>query len=295
VKVLAPATIANFGPGFDVFGLCLAKPVDVIVFKESDEVTLEVEGFDVPSDPEKNVASISALALLKMLNVEMGFNMKLKKGIRPKSGLGSSGASAIGGALAVANALGVRDKNLIIKAALEGEKAASGSAHGDNVVPALFGGFTILKSLHYLEVFKLDVDFELVVVLPEVEVSTRKARSVLPRDIPLGDAVKNLALASALISALKEGDLETVGRLLDDYLVIPYRKPLIPWFDKVRKAALESGAYGVSLSGSGPAMFALGEDLRNIGKSMVEAFESEGIRAEYFITKVGGGAKCSDV
>ncbi|WP_457754732.1 homoserine kinase [Thermococcus sp.] len=295
MKVSAPATIANFGPGFDVFGLCLDEPRDIIKIKESDEVAIEVKGFDVPDDPEKNVASISALALLKMLKAEIGFKMKIRKGIRPKSGLGSSGASALGGALALAKLLGVENRELIIKAALEGEKAASGSAHGDNIVPSLFGGFTILKSLSPLEVFKLDVSFKLVIVLPEVEVSTKRARQVLPRYVPLSDAVRNLALASALISALKEGDIEKAGKLLDDYLVIPYRKPLIPWFDNVRKAALESGAYGVSLSGSGPAMFALGENLRNIGKVMVEAFENEGIRAEYFITKVGGGAKCSDV
>jgi len=295
MKVSAPATIANFGPGFDVFGLCLDEPRDIIKIKESDEVRVEVEGFNVPEEPEKNVASISAIALLKMLETNMGFKIKVKKGIRPKSGLGSSGASSLGGALAMASLLGVEDKGLIIKAALEGEKAASGSAHGDNIVPSLFGGFTILKSLSPLEVFKLDANFKLVIVLPEVEVSTKKARAVLPRYVPLSNAVRNLALASALISALKEGDIEKVGKLLDDYLAIPYRKPLMPWFDNVRKAALENGAYGVSLSGSGPAMFALGEDLRNIGKAMVEAFENEEIKAEYFITKVGGGAKCLGV
>ncbi len=295
MKVSAPATIANFGPGFDVFGLCLDEPRDIIKIKESDEVRVEVEGFNVPEEPEKNVASISAIALLKMLETNMGFKIKVKKGIRPKSGLGSSGASSLGGALAMASLLGVEDKGLIIKAALEGEKAASGSAHGDNIVPSLFGGFTILKSLSPLEVFKLDANFKLVIVLPEVEVSTKKARAVLPRYVPLSNAVRNLALASALISALKEGDIEKVGKLLDDYLAIPYRKPLMPWFDNVRKAALENGAYGVSVSGSGPAMFALGEDLRNIGKAMVEAFENEEIKAEYFITKVGGGAKCLGV
>lgn len=295
MKVSAPATIANFGPGFDVFGLCLDAPKDIIRIKENDEVKIEVEGFNVPEEPEKNVASVSALALLKMLKAEMGFKMKVKKGIRPKSGLGSSGASALGGALALAKLLGVEDREIIIKAALEGERVASGNAHGDNVVPSLFGGFTILKALSPLEVFKLDVDFKLVIVLPEVKVSTKKARAVLPQYVPLSDAIRNLAFASALVSALKEGDLEKVGKSLEDHLAIPYRKPLMPWFDRVRKAALESGAYGASLSGSGPSMFALGEDLRNIGKAMVEAFENEGIRAEYFITKVGGGARCSGV
>jgi len=291
MKVSVPATIANFGPGFDVFGLCLEKPRDVIEVELSDEIRVEVKGYSVPEEPEKNVASVSALSLLKILGIESGFKMKIKKGIRPGSGLGSSGASALGGALAMAKLLDIDDRELIIKAALEGERIASGKAHGDNIIPALFGGFTILKSLSPLEVFKISPKLKLVVVLPDVEISTRRARQVLPKYVPLSDAIRNIALASSLVLALKENDVKGVGQLLDDHLAIPYRKPLIPWFDKVRKVALEGGAYGVSLSGSGPAMFAIGENLKNIGKAMVEAFEEEGIKAEYFISEVGGGAE----
>jgi len=291
MKVSVPATIANFGPGFDVFGLCLEKPRDVIEVELSDEIRVEVKGYSVPEEPEKNVASVSALSLLKILGIESGFKMKIKKGIRPGSGLGSSGASALGGSLAMAKLLDIDDRELIIKAALEGERIASGKAHGDNIIPALFGGFTILKSLSPLEVFKISPKLKLVVVLPDVEISTRRARQVLPKYVPLSDAIRNIALASSLVLALKENDVKGVGQLLDDHLAIPYRKPLIPWFDKVRKVALEGGAYGVSLSGSGPAMFAIGENLKNIGKAMVEAFEEEGIKAEYFISEVGGGAE----
>lgn len=291
MKVSAPATIANFGPGFDVFGLCLEKPRDFIRVKLSDEIEVKVKGYRVPEEPHKNVASVSALSLLRQAGVESGFKMKIKKGIRPKSGLGSSGASALGGALAIARLLDIEDKEIILRAALEGERVASGSSHGDNVVPALFGGFVILKSLFPLEVFKIDAKLKLAVVLPEVEVSTKRAREVLPKYVPLSDAVRNLALASSLVLALENGDIEEVGKLLDDYLAIPYRKPIIPWFDRVRKAALESGAYGLSISGSGPAVFALGENLDEIGKAIVGAFEEEGINAEYFISKVGGGAE----
>ncbi|MCD6139586.1 MAG: homoserine kinase [Thermococcus sp.] len=291
MKVSAPATIANFGPGFDVFGLCLEKPRDFIRVRLSDEIEVKVKGYRVPEEPHKNVASVSALSLLREVGVESGFKMKIKKGIRPKSGLGSSGASALGGALAIARLLDIEDKEIILRAALEGERVASGSPHGDNVVPALFGGFVVLKSLFPLEVFKIDAKLKLAVVLPEVEVSTKRAREVLPKYVPLSDAVRNLALASSLVLALENGDIEKVGKLLDDYLAIPYRKPIIPWFDRVRKAALESGAYGLSISGSGPAVFALGENLGEIGKAIVEAFEEEGINAEYFISKVGGGAE----
>ncbi|RLF81484.1 homoserine kinase [Thermococci archaeon] len=291
MRVSVPATIANFGPGFDVFGLCLEKPRDFIRVKLSDEIEVKVKGYKVPEEPDKNVASVSALFLLREVGVESGFKMKIKKGIRPKSGLGSSGASALGGALAIARLLDIEDKEIILRAALEGERVASGSSHGDNVVPALFGGFVILKSLFPLEVFKIDAKLKLAIVLPEVEVSTKRAREVLPKYVPLSDAVRNLALASSLVLALENGDIEEVGKLLDDYLAIPYRKPIIPWFDRVRKAALESGAYGLSISGSGPAVFALGENLDEIGKAIVGAFEEEGINAEYFISKVGGGAE----
>jgi len=291
MRVSVPATIANFGPGFDVFGLCLEKPRDFIRVKLSDEIEVKVKGYKVPEEPDKNVASVSALFLLREVGVESGFKMKIKKGIRPKSGLGSSGASALGGALAVARLLDIEDKEIILRAALEGERVASGSFHGDNVVPALFGGFVVLKSLFPLEVFKIDAKLKLAVVLPEVEVSTKRAREVLPKYVPLSDAVRNLALASSLVLALENGDIEEVGKLLDDYLAIPYRKPIVPWFDRVRKAVLESGAYGLSISGSGPAVFALGENLGEIGKAIVEAFEEEGINAEYFISKVGGGAE----
>ena len=291
MRVSVPATIANFGPGFDVFGLCLEKPRDFIRVKLSDEIEVKVKGYRVPEEPHKNVASVSALFLLREVGVESGFKMKIKKGIRPKSGLGSSGASALGGALAIARLLDIEDKEIILRAALEGERVASGSPHGDNVVPALFGGFVVLKSLFPLEVFKIDAKLKLAVVLPEVEVSTKRAREVLPKYVPLSDAVRNLALASSLVLALESGDIEEVGKLLDDYLAIPYRKPIIPWFDKIRKAALESGAYGLSISGSGPAVFALGENLDEVGKAIVEAFEEEGINAEYFISKVGGGAE----
>ncbi|CAB49949.1 homoserine kinase [Pyrococcus abyssi] len=289
-RIYAPATIANFGPGFDVFGMAIEEPGDEVIVKESDSFEIEVEGYDVPRD-ENNVAVISAKALFKMVGEEGGVKIRLKKGVRPKSGLGSSGASSVAGALAAARVLGVDNDELIIMAALEGEKAASGSPHGDNVIPSYYGGFNILESLNPLRVHRVDVELNVVVVLPEVEVPTKEARRIVPEKVPLKDAIKNLAMASSLVLALKEGDIETVGRLLDDNLALPYRKKLMPWFDEVRKAGLEAGAYGVTVSGSGPSLFAIGENLKDIGKAMKEKFEELGIRAEFWITKTGRGAK----
>jgi homoserine kinase len=289
MRVRVHATIANFGPGFDVFGVGIGEPYDELTFRESDEWSVEVRGFPVPAD-ETNVAVVSAKALADLLGEEVALRMELKKGIRPKSGLGSSGASSLAGALAMARVLGVEDEGLILRAAMEGEKAASGSAHGDNVVPAYYGDFTVIESSEPLRVWRLPVDFEVVAVLPSVEIPTSEARRVLPPKIPRGDAVRNLALASSLVLALRENDLPAVGRLLDDRIALPYRKSLMPWYETVRKAALEAGAYGFSVSGSGPAVFALGEDVAQIGKAIAEAFSGIGIEADVYVTKAGRGA-----
>ncbi len=289
MRVRVHATIANFGPGFDVFGVGIGEPYDELSFKESDEWAIEVRGHDVPADGS-NVAVIAAKALASMVGEELALEMELVKGIRPKSGLGSSGASSLAGALAAAKILGVEDDGLILRAAMEGERAASGSAHGDNVVPAYYGDFTVIESYEPLMVHKIPVDFDVVAVLPSVEIPTSEARRVLPQKIPREDAIRNVALASSLVIALGEGDLRAVGRLLDDRIALPYRRGLMPWYDKVRKAALDSGAYGFSVSGSGPAVFAIGEDVVQIGGAVREAFGEMGIDAHVYVTKAGRGA-----
>lgn len=289
MRVRVPASIANFGPGFDVFGVGIEKPYDKIKVREADEWRIKVSGFSVPED-ETNVALISAKTLAGFVGEDIRLEIKLKKGIRPKSGLGSSGASSLAGALASALVLGIEKDEVIIKAALEGEKSASG-LHADNVVPSYYGDFTIIESIHPLRVHRIPVDFQVAVVLPEVEVLTHEARSLIPNRIPTENAVRNVALASALVKALMEENLTDVGRLLQDTIAFPYRRTLLPWFDKVKKAALDAGAYGLFVSGSGPAVFALGEDLRGIGKSIVEAFLEMGIKAELYITTAGRGAE----
>ena len=289
MRVRVHATIANFGPGFDVFGVGIGEPYDELSFRESDEWVIEVKGYEVPDD-DSNVAVIAAKALASIVGEELALKMELRKGIRPKSGLGSSGASSLAGALAAAKVLDVENDSLILRAAMEGERAASGSAHGDNVVPAYYGDFTVIESYEPLRIHRIPVDFDVVAVLPSVEIPTSEARRVLPQKIPREDAIKNVALAASLVIALGEGDLRAVGRLLDDRIALPYRKSLMPWYGRVRKAALDSGAYGFSVSGSGPAVFAIGEDVAQIGKAVKEAFGEMGIDAHVHITKAGRGA-----
>lgn len=289
MRVRVHATIANFGPGFDVFGVGIGEPYDELRFRESDEWVIRVRGHKVPENPD-NVVIVSAKALASMVGEDVALEMELAKGIRPKSGLGSSGASSLAGALAMAKVLGVEDERLVLRAAMEGERAASGSAHGDNVVPAYYGDFTIIESNEPLRVWRIPVDFEVVAVLPAVEIPTNEARGVLPSKIPREDALRNIALAASLVLALKEDDLQAVGRLLDDRIALPYRKRLMPWYETVRRAALEAGAYGFSVSGSGPAVFAIGEDVAQIGKAVAEAFSGMGIDSDVYVTKAGRGA-----
>ncbi|AIU69843.1 serine kinase [Thermococcus eurythermalis] len=289
MRVRVHASIANFGPGFDVFGVGVGAPYDELTFRESNEWEVRVNGFSVPSDG-RNVAVVSAKALASLVGEELALKLELRKGVPPAGGLGSSGASSLAGALAAARTLGVEDERLILRAAMEGERHAAGSAHADNVVPAYYGDFTLITSTAPLQVMRVPVDFDVVIVLPHLKIPTRKAREVLPGSVPLDTAVRAISLASSLVLALREGDLPAVGRLLDDPVALPYRKRLMPWYDRVREAALEAGAYGLSVSGSGPAVFALGEDPEDIGEAVAGAFAEMGVASDVYVTRAGVGA-----
>ena len=292
VKVWIPATIANFGAGFDVFGAAIEGLGDMIEIEPSDETIILVDGYEVPQDPEKNVAAVAARAFMRLVGEEQEFRMHIYKGIRPGSGLGSSGASSLGGAFAMARLLGIEDDAKIIKAATEGEKVASGMPHGDNVVPAYYGGFIILNSLEPLDVIKLPLDFELVIILPHVQIKTEYARKILPEAIPIGNAVLNVSNAASFIANIKEGNLRDACRYMEDYIAFPYRRILMPWFVAAKNAALEAGAYNLSVSGSGPALFAIGENLSDVGRAVKEVLEDMNIESEFFVTRLGGGVRC---
>jgi len=292
IRVKVPATIANFGPGYDVFGAAITALHDIVEIELSDIPEVIVEGYKVPQEPLKNVAYVAARALLQQYGMDDEIRMRIRKGIRPGSGLGSSGASSLGGAFAAAKLLGTEEGEKIIKAALEGERVASGTRHGDNVVPAYYGGFTIVNSTEPLDVVRMDMKLSLVVILPLLEINTGEARKQVPREIPVEHASRNIALASSLIVALISGDLAAAGRYLEDYIAFPYRRPLYPWFQDAKNAALDADAYNLMISGSGPAMFAIGENLCDVGRAVVEQLKSRGIDAEYYVTEIGGGAEC---
>ena len=289
IKVKAPATSANLGAGFDVFGMALQMPYDVIELVPHDSIEIEVDGVGgerIPTDPTKNTAGI--------VSSELGCTAKITvhKGIMPYSGLGSSAASAAGAAFGLNKLfdLGLSD-NELIRAAVKGEEVVSGAAHADNVAPSLLGGFTIV---HGEGVIRLDPPaIGIVAVLPDIFVETRVARSLLPQKVPLEDLVFNIGNASSLIIGMVTGNLELIGRSMQDRIIAPVRAKLIPGYDEVRESALRASADGVTISGSGPAMIAVCELGRRgqIADAMVDAFERNGIKSESFVTQPGGGAE----
>jgi len=269
VRVFAPATVSNLGPGFDVLGLALHRPGDVVDAEAADVPGVELaevtgDGGALPRDAALNAASVAANEVLRRAAAREagpGLRVWLHKSLPLESGLGSSGASAAAGAVAANEALGrpLRPEALV-QCAMAGERAACGSAHADNVAPAVLGGIVLIRSYDPLDLVRLPVPDGLFVVAvhPHCEVSTANARARLAgRAFALPDIVANAGNLGALIAALHQGDLPLLGRSIDDRLVEPLRTPMVPACAEVRAAARDAGALGCGISGAGPSMFAL--------------------------------------
>ncbi|WP_458209591.1 homoserine kinase [Haladaptatus sp. NG-SE-30] len=287
VTVRAPATSANLGSGFDVFGLALEHPADVVRVERAPRTTIEVTGVGrqyVPEDPKKNTAGVVAEAL------DAPAHIRIDKGVRPSSGLGSSAASAAGAAVAL-NELydcGLSRQELV-RVAAEGEAAVSGEAHADNVAPAILGGFTIVTDD---DITQVDTSIPLVACLPEIVVSTRDARQVVPQSVGLDEFVETVGDAATLTAGMFRADPELVGRGLRDHSVTGSRSSLIDGFDTVREAALDSGATGVAVSGAGPSVLAICRDGTRsaVASTMLDAFLGADVEARAYQTAVGSGA-----
>lgn len=304
VTVLAPATIANVGPGFDVFGLALGQPYDLVTaeVREGKGVKIrKIEGLgehQVTKDPRRNTAAVAAARTLELANADFGLSISIKKGIRPCSGMGSSGASAAGGAYA-ANLL--LDKPLPLEAlvmcAAKGEEASSGTLHADNVSPSLLGGFTIIRSYDPLDVVRVTPPSNLGVVaaLPEIMVPTKEARGILPKQVDMSKMVFHVGHASALAVAMARGDLELIGRSLKDVVVEPVRAPLVPHLRAAEEAALKAGAFASFLGGSGPCVASFFDKDKMEGEGIAEAvrgiYRDQGIGCAAWVTSWGEGCR----
>ena len=288
----APASVSNLGPGFDCLGMAVQAWGDRVtatrVERPGVSVTFdEASVWKGPTDEHVNTAAVAAASLLRRLDSTAGVHLSILKGIRAGTGLGSSASSAVAGAMATAGLMGADlDKRVILEAALDGEAAASGARHGDNVLPALYGGIVLSPSddPRTYKRIKPVFDVFLAVVLPDVEVLTKEARDLLPPSVPLADAVRHASRLGLLVHALLAGAATDFGRaIMTDTLIEPLRAELVGPYAAIRSAALRAGAHGVALSGSGPAMFAVCRDAdhaKDVAGAMKQACVLEGVSAD---------------
>lgn len=263
IKVFAPATVANVGPGYDTFGFAIEQLGDIIQLTKRGDNKLHIfpaEGADLPTDPKKNVATVAIQSLLDYLESDQGFDIQIKKVFKPGSGLGSSASSAAGAVFAANELLGnpVALERLM-PFALDGEALASGSIHADNVAPALLGAFQAVRSYEPLELFSIKPPDELrvLIIFPDVEVKTSVAKNLIPREIPVKQAREQWGNVAAVIHAMHTRNFPLLSRAITDNIAEPVRRQLIPHYGEVKQVARELGAVGFNISGSGPSMFAL--------------------------------------
>jgi homoserine kinase len=304
VSVFAPATIANVGPGFDCFGISLGEPGDIVRARVVAEPGVKItairgDGGALPYEAERNTAGQAALAILAGEGewaARHGLELEIEKGLPAGSGLGSSAASAVCGAVAAMLAVGhatgsVYNRDRVLFAAVDGEAVASGAWHADNVAPALFGGFTIVQSLDPLNVVRLEplLPCRVAVVTPDFVVETKRAREALPKSVSMRDAVANCANAASLVAALLTANGPLLRAALADRLAEPHRAKLIPGFAEAKRAAIAAGAYGCSIGGSGPTLFALApdeDDAERAGEAIVATFARHGLTSRLLVCEI---------
>lgn len=297
IKVFAPATVANVSCGFDVLGFAVDNPGDEAIVKMTEKSGVKItkitgDNGRLPLDPQKNTVSATIIKMLEHLGEKRGFEVELHKKMPLGSGLGSSAASSVAGIFAVNELLGKPLSKLeLLPFAMEGERLASGTAHADNVAPALYGGFVLIRSYSPLDVISIHTPSDLyaAIVHPHIEVETRDARSILRKEIKLKDAITQWGNVAGLVTGLLTDDYGLIGRSMTDVIVEPLRAILIPGFYGVKDAALNAGALGSGISGSGPSIFSVskGLDIANkAGLAMVDAFKKIGIESDLFVSKV---------
>lgn len=297
IRVFAPATVSNIACGFDIMGFAIDKPGDEVVLRMSDKPgvrIVKITGDDgrLTCDPEFNTGGKPVVSMVRAFGIDCGVEIEIHKQMPLGSGLGSSAASAVAAAFAMNKLF---DLNLsereMLPYALEGEMIASGSLHADNVAPALYGGFVLIRSYHPIDIIRLEVPGELFcsVIHPHMEISTKESRRLLPEQIPLSSAIRQWGNTAALVAGLLKGDFDLIGRSLEDVVAEPLRSRLIPGFTSMKQAALDAGALGCSISGSGPSLFALSDSrdkADRISKAMQIALNEHGLGSDLYVSAV---------
>jgi homoserine kinase len=307
ITVIAPATVANVVCGFDCLGFAIKEPFDEITIstiREKNTIRIKhLDDFNLPTKVNQNVAGKAMLAMLEKIKQyvheanglewieNIGFQIEIKKGIKPGSGIGSSAASAVGAIVALNELLGKPFcQNELLEFALAGEELASQGRHADNIAPCLLGGFTLVRSVEPLDIVKLEFPtLWATVVHPQIEVKTSEARKILPQEIPLKTAIKAWSNLGAFVSALSKGDYELLARSLEDEIIEPVRKKLIPHFDQLKEAGLKAGAIGGGISGSGPSVFMLSKSqntAQRVAEKMSEILNKAEIPFKVYVSEI---------
>ncbi len=294
VKILAPASVANLVCGFDVLGMALNDPADEMTMSLSNIPGIKIiheDEYNLPEEPEKNVSGAALLAMMKELDPSIGFELRINKCIKPGSGLGSSAASSAG-AVAAANLLldNKFSKEDLVRFAMSGEKLASGVKHADNIAPCLYGGVTLIRSIHPLDIIRLSFpELFVTVVHPQIEVKTSDARQILRKQVLLKDAIKQWGNIAGLVAGFMQKDYELISRSLEDVIIEPVRSILIPGFNEVKHKCIDAGALGGGISGSGPSVFMLSTEKRTanrISEVMEQVYGCLGIDFKIYVTQI---------
>ena len=295
IKIFSPATVANVACGYDVLGFCLDAVGDEMLIRKVDKKGIritKIEGFELPFKTELNVAGVSALAMYETLQPDCGFEIEIYKNIKPGSGIGSSAASAVGSVFGMNALLGSPyNKTELTQFAMKGEALASKCEHADNLAPALFGGFTLVKSLSPLEILEIPSPDKLyaTIIHPQIEVKTADSRAILPKEVKLQEAIVQWANFGSLIHSLHTNNYQLMKRSLHDAIIEPHRSKLIPFYKEVKQAALNAGALGTNISGSGPSIFSLCKGIETatlVSDAIEKVYLSTGIKFDIHISKI---------
>lgn len=295
VTAFAPATCANVAVGFDILGFALEGIGDTVTLTRRDDKKIVIEKItakeELPLDIDCNTASVVIKRLCQDLQLDHGFSIQIQKNIPLSSGMGGSAASAVA-ALVACNAFlkSPLSLNELARYALFGEEVASGQPHADNIVPCLWGGFTLIQSLDPLAVIQLPIpDLFCVLVHPHLYVPTQQARKILKKELPLKDYVKQSAHLAAFMTALHKKDMALLQKSMADFLIEPQRAQFVAGFYDVKEAALQAGALGCSFSGSGPSFFAFAatkEQANKISEAMQIHLKKQNIDSDCWISRI---------
>lgn len=295
IKVFSPGSITNLSCGYDILGVCLNNRGDEITVTKTENKGIIIKSnddYNISNDINKNVAGIAAQALLKKTSTEFGFEIEIKKGIKPGSGIGSSAASSAGTVFAINQLLDSPFSQLdLIKFSMEGEKFVSDSYHADNVAPIILGGITLVRSINEIDVIKLPTpkSLEVIIIRPNIEIKTSDSRKVLRKKIKIEEMVQQSANLGSFVSSLYNEDFNLMSRSIVDIIAEPNRRILIPEFDNIIKLSKINGAIAAGISGSGPSIFSLSKDTiisEKILKATTDHYNKLGISYDGFISKI---------